>query len=312
MRPTPVRELRPGLWVKDEGRAGETYGGNKIRKLDRLLAEARERRSTDLVTLGAVGSHHVLATALLGAELGLPTHAVLVPQPDDPHVRENAGRTLAACASVTAVGSGAGAALALARRVAALRLSGRRPYAIGIGGSSPTGVLGWVDGALELAEQVRAGALPAPRRIYLPLGSGGTAAGLLAGLALAGLPAEVVAVRVAPRWLANRTRVARLARAALARRGSVAPLGDLRVIEGWLGAGYGRWDARVDEARARAAELGLHLERTYTSKAFGACLEELDRAEGPALFLQTVTTIEPPVPADPLPERIERLLLPSA
>ncbi|MCB9673170.1 MAG: pyridoxal-phosphate dependent enzyme, partial [Alphaproteobacteria bacterium] len=234
--PTPVRELRPGLWVKDEGRVHDRYGGNKVRKLAHLLADAEARGATDLVTAGALGSHHVLATALLGAEHGLRTHAVLVPQPDTEHVRHQLARILAACASVTRVGGSLGAAVALRTVRARLAASGRIPYAIPVGGSSPVGVEGWIDGALELCGQIARGELPRPERIVVALGSGGTSAGLIAGLALGGMPVPVLAVRVAPRWLAHRGRVLALAGAALRRRGARVVPGPLVVDPGWLGA----------------------------------------------------------------------------
>ncbi|MCA7081928.1 pyridoxal-phosphate dependent enzyme, partial [Staphylococcus aureus] len=67
------------------------------------------------------------------------------------------------------------------------------------GGTSPLGILGHVAGALELARQVDEGLLPPPARVVLPLGSGGTTAGLVLGLAIAGIDAEVVGVQVVPR-----------------------------------------------------------------------------------------------------------------
>jgi 1-aminocyclopropane-1-carboxylate deaminase/D-cysteine desulfhydrase-like pyridoxal-dependent ACC family enzyme len=92
--PTPVHELtqasRGGcsLWVKRDDLTGEAYGGNKVRKLEYLLADARARGATRLVTIGAVGSHHVLATTLYGRREGFAVEAALVPQPRTDHVVE--------------------------------------------------------------------------------------------------------------------------------------------------------------------------------------------------------------------------------
>jgi D-cysteine desulfhydrase len=148
------------------------------------------------------------------------------------------------------------------------------------GGSVPRGALGHVSAALDTAEQLRRAGWRAPDSLVVPLGTGGTAAGLLVGLALAGLPTQVVGVRVVPRVVANRARVLRLARrthALLARLAGVAlPALDatrLLVDGGAYGGGYARETA---EARAAAEELrmagGPMLEATYSAKAFSVAL----------------------------------------
>lgn len=183
------------------------------------------------------------------------------------------------------------------------RATGRAPVRIPLGGSSPLGVLGWIEGGLELAEQ-----LPDVRRVYVAVGTGGTAAGLLAGLALAGRDVEVVGVRVASRLVANTPRIRLLARRALALRGTRARLGRFRLVHDWICGGYGLADERVDAAVRRAADAGLGLEPTYTGKAFGAVLEELARDDVDAVYVNTVSAIEPPVRDAPLPPELAGLL----
>lgn len=315
--PTPVRrldldlakrpsepELRGRLWVKDEGLASPAYGGNKVRKLEYLLADAKERGATDLVTWGAVGSHHVLATAVHGAAHDLRTHALLFAQPATAHVRRNALAIDQLCASWAVLPDlGRGAVAAAAHVLRVRRATGRTPYLVPIGGTSPLGVLGWIEGGIELAGQ-----LPEARRVYVAVGTGGTAAGLLAGLAVAGSDAEVVAVRVAPRLVANRAWIRALARRALAVRGSRARLGRLRMVHHWSCGAYGRFDARVERAVARAGEVGLALETTYTGKAFGAAVEELERDEVEAVFVNTASAVQPPVREAELPPELDALL----
>ena len=309
--PTPVRKLEvPGLrgrlWVKDEGLASPAYGGNKVRKLEYLLADARERGATDLVTWGAVGSHHVIATAVHGAAHDLRTHALLFAQPETAHVRENALAIDRLCASWTVLpGLRRGALAAAAHVLRVRRATGRQPYLVALGGSSPLGVLGWIDGGIELAEQ-----LPEVSRVYVAVGTGGTAAGLLAGLAIAGRDVEVVGVRVATRLVANPFRIRLLARQALALRGTRARLGRLRIVDSWMCGAYGRWDERVERAVARGREVGLGLETTYTGKAFGACLEELERDEVDAAYVHTLSAVDPEVGDGTLPPELERLILP--
>ncbi len=306
--PTPVERLpiAPGgveLWVKRDDLAGEHYGGNKVRKLEYLLAA---HQGQPLLTIGADGSHHILATALYGRMVGCETYGVMAPQPSNPHVRENRALIEGLLADWVDVPTRLlipAGMLRLRLRLAKAGLPS--PVDIPAGGSNPTGSLGWVAGGLELAEQVRDGLLPEPDQVWLPLGSGGNAAGLLVGLRLGGLRTRVMAVRVVERPLTSGTatrllahRTLRLLRA----HGLSEPvsLGGFEVIEGYLGGGYGH--DTPDAARAAhiaRTELGLALEGTYTAKAMAGCLDHLRTARGvrTALFLDTVSSRPLPDPA---------------
>lgn len=309
--PTPVRELRgltdgePAVWVKDDGVYGTLWGGNKARKLEWTLADALRRGRRTVITVGALATNHGLATALYAREHGMRTALLLVDQPRDRHVERQLERL-----------RGSGARLYLThgsvRTVAALPWvllrhldlrSRKPPYLLGVGGSSPLGCLGYVEAALELAAQVEAGELPEPSHAVVPLGSGGTAAGLTLGMKLAGLRTRVVAVLVSDKLRLERRVVARLARRAatlLRRRG--AELGevgvssqDLDVEEGWLGAGYGHRTAVADRATRLAAEReGLELEPVYTAKAMAALLALRERGvfgAGPVLYWHTANAL---------------------
>lgn len=308
VRPLAVPGLAGRLWVKDEGRIGALYGGNKIRKLRWILAEALSSGHRSLVTFGGVGSHHVLATALYGRAHGLDTHALLFPQPDTPHVRDNAARIAASCASWAPLFDPLRATAALAALYARLDPS-ERPYRISVGGSSPVGTLGWVEAGEELAAQVASGQLPPPERVYAAMGTAGTVVGLQIGLARGGLSAEVVGVRVVPRSVVNRGRRASLRRRTLRRLGASAPTGPLRVVHGWSGGGYGLAGPEVHEVVALAGELGLQLETTYTAKALGAALEELRHEPVDAVFVQTGSTVPLPPSDAQVPGALEALLV---
>jgi D-cysteine desulfhydrase len=298
--PTPVEAapgLGPGIWVKRDDRTSTIYGGNKVRKLELLLADARARGRRAILTVGATGSNHVIATALHARALGFAaTHAVLFPQAPGPDVERKRRACAAAGVAAARVPARllvpAGAAWEAARTL--LRGEGR-PYLIGPGGSSPLGALGYVAAAFELAAQVRAGACPAPEEIWVPLGSGGTAAGLLVGLRLAGLAARLHAVRVVePPW-ASAGAVALLARrtaALLGRLGIDLPprarryrAADLELVGDQLGAGYGRPTPAGADACARAAGAGLILDTTYSGKTLAGLLARPGR--GPRLFWLT-------------------------
>jgi D-cysteine desulfhydrase len=173
----------------------------------------------------------------------------------------------------------------------------RPPYVLTVGGSSALGSLGYVEAALELARQVERGELPRPRWIVVALGSGGTAAGLTLGLALAGLDTELLAVQVNDRLPRDERRIIRLARRArrlLESRGASSHASEigrgLRVESRWLGGGYGHPTAAGERARELAREEQLDLEPVYTAKAMAALLGMRERGElgeGPVLYWHT-------------------------
>jgi 1-aminocyclopropane-1-carboxylate deaminase/D-cysteine desulfhydrase-like pyridoxal-dependent ACC family enzyme len=305
------------LWVKRDDESGADYGGNKVRKLEFLLAEAAARGRKRLVTMGGYGSHHVLATCIYGAACGFATDAVLFPQPITEHVKESLLADAATGAHLRAAASYAD----LPPRLLAARIRKDSQW-IAPGGSSPAGTLGYVSAGLELAAQVRAGACPPFDELYVALGSCGTAAGLWLGLAAGGLNTRVIGVRVVDRVVSNRRATARLARATarlLTRAGAAPPAPrdeTLSVEHGWFGGRYGRPTPAAEAAVADAARAGLTLETTYTGKAFAGLLADAraGRLDGRrVLFLNTFSSADlrpllarsPGPPA--LPARLRRL-----
>lgn len=275
--PTPVQRIDAlsasdaDLWVKRDDRTEDGYGGNKVRKLEHLLADALSRGAKRVVTVGAAGSHHVLATAYFGRRVGLEVEAVLVPQPRTPHVLEVLRANLAAGLRAFPVTSWAAVPLATLRRVAL------GAHFITIGGSSVVGSMGYVSAARELADQIRDGVLPEPDVCVVALGSGGTAAGLAAGFEAEGLRTKVVGVCVSPPAWALRLGSRLLARACARRVGVPATLASihsrLSTDSRFLGRGYGWAVAAGDEATRLANDAaGIVLDPTYTAKAFASAL----------------------------------------
>jgi D-cysteine desulfhydrase len=173
---------------------------------------------------------------------------------------------------------------------------GRRPYMLPPGGSTPLGALGYVNAGLELAAQVGAGELPQPEAIILPVGTGGTAAGLALGLGLAGLRTRIVGIAItrAPTTWALTVRRLALATAGVMRRNGMpsleAPIADVSVHGRWLGGGYGRPTAQSEEAsRLMAADEGVELEPTYTAKTVSGLVQMCRARElrGPVLYWHT-------------------------
>lgn len=312
--PTPVRRLAEldedtggaPVWVKHDGLYGTLRGGNKVRKLEWILPDALARGHGTILTFGALGTNHGLTTALYAREHGLRTVLALVDQPLDEHVRRQ-------FEAIERSGARVYRTHGKYRTMAALpwllvrnfdRAAHRPPYLLPVGGSSRLGCVGYVEAAFELAEQVRTGELPEPSHTIVALGSGGTAAGLLLGLKLAGLRTRVVAVLVNDKMTLTPRVVARLARRTarlLRARGAELPElslteADIDVQTRWLGAGYGHRTTEGETAIERLRGEGLELEPVYTAKAMAGLVELRAQGafgEGPLLYWHTHDALMP-------------------
>ena len=270
--PTPVSRVEfgdgRGIWVKRDDLSGATIGGNKVRALEWLLGHVRP--GDEVLTVGPRGSSHALATAHCAQRLGANTTVVRWNQEMNPAARSVSNR-IADVARLVDVGS------VVAAYVAAwwIRLRSNVRW-IPAGGTTPLGILGYVNGALELAEQIERGECPKPDEVIVPLGTGGTVAGIALGLHIAGVRCKVRAVRVAPRIIASGARVARLIQATRRLMEGVLEEAvpspwreDLIVQSDFYGGGYGRPIARSTE-EATFEALGIRLDDTYSRKAFAA------------------------------------------
>ncbi len=275
-KPSPVRCLErtqdgSTLWLKDDSRIHPVYGGNKCRKLAHLLGDAEHRNKSRITTVGTAGSHHVLATGLLGKSRGFAVRAFVISQPWSAH----AERVL--CASVA---SGIELIPALSpwgAFRAATQLGDSTSTFIPPGGSNVCGSLGYFEAAIELAEQVKNGELPEPDYIVAALGTAGTIAGLLAGAQYAGLKSIVVGVSVL-KAVGRSLYARRLANSILRSMGSASTVKSDRLFvdSRWLGAGYGYASESGSAATTIAASLDLPLDPTYTAKAFAGALSLLN------------------------------------
>jgi D-cysteine desulfhydrase len=277
-------------------RGAGLFGGGKLRKLELFFGDARARGARTVVTFGGVGSNQALATALFGRALGFGVRLYLAPQPPSSLTADNLGADAATDAEMRLFPSVVEAQAAAARdlaRDAAL-------YAIAPGGTTPLGTLGFVSAGLEIAEDVRAGRLPAPRRIYVALGLGGTAVGLGLGCAAAGLRTEVVAVRASnPATVSASTlralhdETVAFARARDASFPAVAfHDANVRIDGRFVGRGYGFPTAAGDDAVARAKTTeSWALDPVYTGKAVAALLADAASNAGePVLFWNTASS----------------------
>jgi D-cysteine desulfhydrase len=308
--PTPVTRIddvpaafRGELWVKRDDLSSVRYGGNKVRKLEFLLADAREAGARRIITTGVVGSHHCLATAVHAGRLGIPTTLVVFPQPDTEHAREVAALNEAWADEVRRCGTFASQPFA----EAAVRWRHRReePYVIPGGGSNAVGALGYVSGALELAEQVRRGELPRPDSITVAAGTLGTVAGLAVGTAMTNLTDRIRGIRIVPSVVANPAVLGHLVEGVtrtLRTAGAAVPdprlaLEAVELEGGYFGDGYGvpaEWGHR---ATRWFSQRGLPLDPSYTAKTAAAVLDRLEAgSDGVHLYWHTLSRALPDPP----------------
>ncbi|HUP90339.1 MAG TPA: pyridoxal-phosphate dependent enzyme [Longimicrobiales bacterium] len=299
--PTPVQKFSvvDDAWIKRDDLSATPYGGNKVRKLEYLLADAQRKKSKRLITVGAAGSHHALATTIYGKRLGFDVTLVLFPQPLTAHVKQ-----------ILLLDQAYGAELRYTRRMelvpAALftttvKYRNQNAYVIPAGGSDAVGTLGYIDAALEFAEQVKNGEAPAPKTVIVAAGTLGTAAGLAIGFTLAGLDAEVHAVRITSRLVTNERALARLIRdtqTLLRRAGANVDFAEpaiarARLIHEHIGPGYGKETKGGAAATELFAAQGIHLDPTYTAKAAAALMASASSLPKPILFWQTLSAAEP-------------------
>ena len=266
--------FEPGaLWVKRDDCTGLAGGGNKARKLAYLCADAIAQGADRLVTGGGRQSNHVRMTAAAANKLGLACTIVLSSRPPL-HPTGNVVLDLLLRPDIVWAGELDYYALetVIEEECDRLLAEGSTPYRMPIGGASLVGALGYVDAADELRAE-----LPDLQHVVVADGSGGTHAGLVAGL---GDHAMVLGVDVGTRPdLDEQVTQKALDVAALA--GRPAPRGAAQVDRDRFGTGYGAMTDAAREALNLAATLeGLVLDPVYTGKAMAGLIAASPAREG--------------------------------
>lgn len=293
--PTPVEKLTKlgdligvkNLYVKRDDRSGSIYGGNKVRKLEFLLADAVIGKAKRITTFGFAGSNHTLATAIYARELGLETTAMLLAQENARYVGENLLSSRYFNAELLHYEKILSLSLAVIGKYIAGKFNRTSaPFFIPAGGSAPRGIVGYVNAVFELGAQIASGEMPEPDLIYAPLGSMGTVIGIAIGIRAAGLKSRVIGVRVIEERMAGERKLRRLFRqtCSLLRRADpdfpeIKFLPALLHVEnGQLGGGYARCTESAERATKLAMEnAGLKLNGTYSAKAFAALLADAEK-----------------------------------
>lgn len=283
----------PEIHAKRDDMTGFALGGNKVRKLEYLLADALAQGADTVITMGGIQSNHCRQTAAAAAKLGLHCELVLTEGALSSTEFDKGGNVLLdqlAGARLHCVGNPPDKLAAMAEIVEAARARGAKPYAIPIGGSSALGSLGYVRVVEELAAQLDLSQFAA---IVTTTGSAGTHAGLAAGLAALGAPCRLIGISVSQPAAATAEKVADLAGEVmrLLGRPEVA-LPSIEVRDAFIGTAYGHvTEAGLEAIRLAASMEGMYLDPVYTGKAMAGLIAAVRGGEfGPGekvLFLHT-------------------------
>lgn len=279
-------EKCPRLLIKRDDLNGVALGGNKLRKLEFLVADALAKGADTLLTAGAAQSNHARQTAAVGAMHDLTTFLVL----RGPEPRKFTGNLVLDDwfgAHLYFAEPGQDVTERMAWMAEELTKVGKRPYAIPIGGSNPIGTTGYVRAAVELREQG-----VEPDHLVVATGSGGTQAGLEVGVRLAGMKTRVVGVGVAnPDTTSWNVDVSNLANATAARLGAVGfalSPDDIECAMEYMGPKYGEPTIECWEAiRFLACTEGVFVDPVYSGKALAALLDWIKKGR----FASTETVL---------------------
>lgn len=284
--PTPLEQLprlsaelgRP-VYVKRDDGLGPALGGNKTRKLEYLLADARRKGHQKIVTFGGLQSNHARLTAAAANRLGMQTHLFYFEKrPTQLAGNLVINKLLGANMHFIPLGGNGMSietTIRLVRLVSVCMLG--RSYFIPVGGHNALGGLGYVRAALEIDEQARAAGI-AQAHLILAAGSGGTLSGLMAGLALCGSQLKLLGIDVGKLWKGFPASIASLANEIGSQLGQ--PLSftaqQVPLIEStYVGPIYGSPSEQGNIAMRTLAQLeGLLLDPVYTAKAFAGLLGE--------------------------------------
>lgn len=288
--PTPITKLDglckatgfKNLYVKNDALTADNFGGNKVRKLEFLLADAQAKKATRVIARGFAGSNFCCATAVHTKQLGIPCDCLYMPQLNTTYLQRNA---------LIAGATGANLHLFANKEEAlkafhAIAITDPQAYLIPGGGSNAVGALGFVNAAFELKSQITANAIPCPDEIFITYGSAGSAAGLALGLKAAGLACHLMVVQVDKpntssvfndiQLLFNATNDLLCANDATFKRYELATK-DIAIVSNHFDGTY----AKIATSDAQAIKLlattdGIKTDGTYAGKTIAAMLDYLN------------------------------------
>ena len=265
----------PRLFVKRDDLLSFAMGGNKVRKMQAVAAEARAAGADTLITCGGVQSNHARVTAAAGAALGLDVVLVLNRAADAPAGNVDYGNARLDRlfgAEIRYVSSRDARAPAMAAVADELRAAGKRPFIVPLGASTPVGAIGMARAVAEVLGDLK------PDVIVHATSSGGTQAGLIAGCALFGSRAHVIGISADDPPAVLRPTIEQILAGVAERLGakpaSIGAGGDIDVRDEWVGDGYGiPTAASTEAAELTARREGIVLDPVYTAKAMAGLID---------------------------------------
>jgi len=310
--PTPIQKLEKlgkiqgfkNLYVKRDDTSSLTYGGNKVRKLEWVLADAKEKGRKTLICVGGSGSNQVLATTIYGKQMGFRVVGLVFDQPNADYVRRNLLLDHHYGAELHYAANTPIELLLFSFTYAFESIRGEKPYYVPAGASSPIGNMGYVNAAFEIKNQVEQGEIPEPDYVLTAAGSLGTASGLQLGFRLAGMKTRVAAVQVSMPWYITASKYASMIaniNTFMRRTDPNVPeyrpkKEEVLLLEGYLGKCYAAFTPECISIMEAAKTLeDLKLDPTYTSKALAGGLDWL-RSQGEqddiVLFMDTFNSVD--------------------
>ena len=281
------------IFIKRDDVTPMAMGGNKLRKLEFLAADALREGADTLITAGAIQSNHVRQTAAVAAKLGLHCVALL----ENPigtraeNYLTNGNRLLLDLFNVQVemVDALTDPTTQLDELATRLEAQGFRPYVVPVGGSNALGALGYVESALEIAQQCE-GAVSLSS-VVVASGSAGTHAGLAVGLEQLLPDVELIGVTVSRSVAEQKPKVVTLQQA-VAEQLELKARADILLCDDYFAPGYGTPNEEGMEAVKLLARLeGILLDPVYTGKAMAGLIDGIAQKrfkdEGPILFVHT-------------------------
>ena len=286
-------EERIKIWLKRDDQTGSELMGNKVRKLEYLMADALAQDATHVITCGGEQSNHARATAFAAAQLGLRT--ILILRTDDPENPPAAtgnillDRLVGAELQWISRAAWRDRTQLLAEAAERVRRAGNRPYVIPEGGSNALGSWGYVRAMHELADDLRGIATPKhPVTVVYACGSGGTGAGLIMGAKLLELDKRgirIAGINVCDDRAYFVDKISQICAEAEERWQMDAHVtaDDIDIVDGHVGRGYAKSrPEELETIRDLCRTDGVIFDPVYTGKAFHGMLTEL--AKDPARF----------------------------
>jgi len=289
-----------GLYIKRDDCTGIGMGGNKLRKLEFLLADALQNGADTVVTIGGVQSNHTRLTAFSAKKMGLKASVILRPENkdfklEDIDVQGNVllSRIVDADIHFKYAQTPESWTAALEEVAEELREKGRKPYVIPSGGASPIGVAGYLYGGIELAEQLLEQKV-IPEAVVCACGSTGTLAGLLLAKKSMHMPHRLIGISVGSEKSAAREKTIRLAKecADILHMQVDIEETDFEVYDEYLGEGYAKPSEQdLLGVKMTAMHEGILLDPVYTGRAMGGMIDLIRegniQGKKPVVFIHT-------------------------